>query len=526
MKFELLPEPKLEFGDNFICDDPKKGISIGGFFSLTNQNHRSEIRVSIIGTKNNIQDFKDWLTKMSYYIEATAKNFKLDNEASIQDGEVVSIDSGDSSEDIQSIAELFDDIDSVQSENIEFAINKKLNPDFIGFNKDSSFKCEFLNDELNNVEIKNILIEATLASNKSLLEKCNEIINIYKTSFKNHLDNLNTKPDVCIIIIPSSVYKKLSSISFGKGKLNFRRKLKAEILLCESEIPVQLVLEDTILGKKKRQDDSMIAWNFVVAQYYKSDSIPWALTDIDKNSCFVGISFHSVLGNENNLKRSSIAQAFNREGKGLIYVGKQFEWDTTKTKVRAPHLTYDYAKDLVKNVIDTYITQNRNLKPTRVVVHKTTDFWNSSVNKDYAEVEGLKDGIRAILGDNVEIDLVTIKDSEIKIFRTVGIYPVIRGTLFEIDKTEGVLYTTGYIPYYETFPGMHMPLGKSVEIFEGESTLRNVCNEIMALTKVNFNNCNYYDGLPITLRFAQKVGEIIQYLPEGFTPPSKYYFYM
>jgi hypothetical protein len=71
-----------------------------------------------------------------------------------------------------------------------------------------------------------------------------------------------------------------------------------------------------------------------------------------------------------------------------------------------------------------------------------------------------------------------------------------------------------------------MPLGKSVEIFEGESTLRNVCNEIMALTKVNFNNCNYYDGLPITLRFAQKVGEIIQYLPDGFTPPSKYYFYM
>ncbi|MBS1681588.1 MAG: hypothetical protein OJF59_001830 [Cytophagales bacterium] len=526
MKFELLPEPKLEFGDNFICDDPKKGISIGGFFSLTNQNHRSEIRVSIIGTKNNIQDFKDWLGKMSNYIEATAKNFKLDNEASIQDGEVISTDDSESSDETQKLGELFEDFESIKEDNIEFAINKKLNPDFIGFNKESSFKCEFLNDEQNNVEIKSVLIEAILASNKSLLEKCDEIISTYKAAFQNHIENLHTKPDVCIIVIPSGVFKKLSSIRFEKGKLNFRRKLKAEILLCKSEIPVQLILEDTILGKKKRQDESMIAWNFVVAQYYKSDSIPWALTDIDKNSCFVGISFHSVLGNENNLKRSSIAQAFNREGKGLIYVGKQFEWDTQKTKVKAPHLTYDYAKDLVKSVIDTYIVQNRNLKPTRVVVHKTTDFWNSSINKDYAEIEGLKDGIRAALGNEVEIDLVTIKDSAIKIFRTVGIYPVIRGTLFEIDKTEGVLYTTGYIPYYETFPGMHMPLGKSIEIFEGESTLRNVCNEILALTKVNFNNCNYYDGLPITLRFAQKVGEIIQYLPDGFTPPSKYYFYM
>ncbi len=524
MKFELLPEPKLEFGDNFICDDPKKGISIGGFFSSTNQNHRSEIRVSVIGTRNNIQDFKDWLGKLSNYTEATAKTFKLDNEASIEDGEVVNL--GEDSDEIETMQDLFPELESATEVNVEFAINKKLNPDFIGFNKDSSFKCEFLNDELNNVEIKSVQVDAIVASDKTLLEKSNEIIAIYKAAFQSHIDNLNTKPDVCIIIIPSAVFKKLSSISVGKGNINFRRKLKAEILLCQSEIPVQLVLEDTILGKKKTQDDSMIAWNFVVAQYYKSDSIPWALTDIDKNSCFVGISFHTVLGNEENLKRSSIAQAFNREGKGLVYVGKQFEWDAAKMKVRAPHLTHDYAKDLIKSVIETYVTQNRKLKPKRVVIHKTTDFWNSSINKDYAEVEGLKAGIRDVLGDSVEIDLVTIKNSEIKIFRTTGIYPVIRGTLFEIDKTQGVLYTTGYIPYYETFPGMHMPLGKSVEIFEGESTLRNVCTEIMALTKVNFNNCNYYDGLPITLRFAQKVGEIIQYLPDGFVPPSKYYFYM
>ena len=524
MKFELLPEPKLEFGDNFICDDPKKGISIGGLYSLTNQNHRSEIRISIIGTKNHIQDFKDWLGHLANYIEASPKTFKLDNEASIEEGEIVSAEN--QSDDGDAIRDLFPDLPKVADEDVEYAINKKLNPDFIGFNKESSFRCEFLNDELNNVEVKGVQVDAIMASNKTLAEKSDEIIALYRDAFRNHVENLNTKPDVCMIIIPSSVFKKLSSISIGRDSINFRRRLKAEIILCQSEIPVQFILEDTILGKKKTQDDSMIAWNFVVAQYYKSDSIPWALTDIDKNSCFVGISFHTVLGGDRSLKRSSIAQAFNREGKGLIYVGKQFEWDAAKTKVRAPHLTHDYAKDLIKSVIDTYVTQNRKLKPKRVVIHKTTDFWNSSINKDYAEVEGLKAGIREVLGDSVEIDLVTIKNSEIKIFRTAGIYPVIRGTLLEIDKSEGVLYTTGYIPYYETFPGMHMPLGKSVEIFEGESTLRNVCTEIMALTKVNFNNCNYYDGLPITLRFAQKVGEIIQYLPDGFVPPSKYYFYM
>jgi hypothetical protein len=194
MKFELLPEPKLEFGDNFICEDPKKGISVGGFFSLTNQNHRSEIRVSIIGTKNNIQDFKDWLTKLSEYTEATAKTFKLDNEASIHDGEIASNDELEDPEDL--ITELFPDLERNQTGSIEYAINKKLNPDFIGFNKGSSFRCEFLNDELNNIEIKSVQIDAILLSDCTLVEKRDQIIGIYKSAFQSHIDNLNTKPDV------------------------------------------------------------------------------------------------------------------------------------------------------------------------------------------------------------------------------------------------------------------------------------------------------------------------------------------
>lgn len=526
MKFELLPEPKLEFGDDFICDDPKKGISVGGFYSTTNQTHRSEVRVSILGSKRHIQSLRDWLGKLSQPIEASSQQSEDTQEASIEDGEVVTLDTDADDEDLNKIAELFEDYQPSGSAEAEFTINKRLNPDFIGFNKETSFQSEFLNDELNNVEVKQDLIDGILASKDlTLIQKSDELIKLYSLMFSKHLENINTRPDICLIVIPSNL-KKIHSVNAGKYKVNFRRKLKATLLTLGGDIPVQLILEDTIEQKKRLQDMSMIAWNFTTAQYYKTDSIPWALTDIDKDSCFVGISFHSVLSDTENLKRSSIAQAFNREGKGLIFVGKQFTWDQNAMKVRAPHLTYEYANNLMKSVIETYVKQNRGLRPRRVVVHKTTDFWNTAINADYAEVEGIKDGIRSILGDEVEIDLVTIKNSEIKLFRTAGKYPVARGTLMEIDKAEGVLFTTGYIPHFETFPGVHMPLGKSVQIFEGESTLRNVCKEILALTKMNFNNCNYYDSLPITLRFAQKVGEIIQYLPDGFDPPSKYYFYM
>jgi hypothetical protein len=270
----------------------------------------------------------------------------------------------------------------------------------------------------------------------------------------------------------------------------------------------------------------MQAWNFCVANYYKNTGTPWTLSLKDKNSCFIGISFHKVLSSDSNVMRSSVAQAFNYEGKGIIFVGDQFEWDSKKTNTPAPHLNYEYAKNLIANVIQEYKLYNKNLAPTRIVIHKTTDFWDSKINSDYAEVEGLKDGIRSVLGNDVEIDLVAIKSANIKLLRKQGNYPVIRGTLLHVDEATGVLYTTGYIPYYETFPSSHIPHPLEINIYEAESTLKKISGEILALTKMNFNNCNYYNSLPITIQFAQKVGEIIQYMEEGTTPPNKYFFYM
>lgn len=514
MKIELLQEPKIEFGDNFLCDDPKMGISVGGFYSHSNHTHRSEINYAVIGTNQLIQEFNDWISKLANKIEAKSSTSSILNTSVITEGEVQSLFNDDDFEDPESNKETF-------------SINKKLNPDFPGFNKESIFKCQFQNDSSNNISIKNSFIEEIINSKEKKLKKIDPFIELYVEAYKKLLESFTVKPDICYVIIPSEAFKKLSSIPFGNQYINMRRKLKALIMAVpESNIPVQIILEDTIRGTKKQmQDFSMIAWNFVIAQYYKTaNCIPWALTDIDKDTCFIGVSFHKVINSKNDLLRSSIAQAFNREGKGLVFVGKQFEWDSSKTKVSAPHLRYEYARELIITVLKQY-RRITNHVPKRVVIYKTTDFWDSVINKEFAEIEGFKEGISEELGQ-ITSDLVTLKESKINLYRTMGKYPVLRGTNFIIDDFRSVLYTTGYIPYYETFPGVHLPAGLSVEIFDGETTLRNVCREILALTKLNFNNCNYFDSLPITLKFAQKVGEIIQYLPEGVVPPSKYYFYM
>ena len=49
----------------------------------------------------------------------------------------------------------------------------------------------------------------------------------------------------------------------------------------------------------------------------------------------------------------------------------------------------------------------------------------------------------------------------------------------------------------------------SVEIMRGEKDIETVCKDILALTKLNYNACIYADGSPVTLRFADSIGEVL-----------------
>src|SRR6266567_2603822 len=50
--------------------------------------------------------------------------------------------------------------------------------------------------------------------------------------------------------------------------------------------------------------------------------------------------------------------------------------------------------------------------------------------------------------------------------------------------------------------------------------------EVLALTKMNVNNCTFADGVPITLSFSQKIGDIMKHIPEDGKVQPTYKFYM
>ncbi len=260
----------------------------------------------------------------------------------------------------------------------------------------------------------------------------------------------------------------------------------------------------------KIQDAATRAWNFCTAIYYKAGGIPWNI-DIEKGTCFVGVSFYRHITESSFTTHTSLAQVFTDRGDFLILRGSKFNWNPNQGK--SPHLDYEGAKDLIKQVLEKY-KESAGSIPRRVVVHKTSRYWPE-------ELKGFLEPLK-----NVEqYDLVTLYSTGIRFFRT-GNYPVLRGTYCSISDQAHFIFTQGYVPYLETYPKSHVP--EPIEIVDhiGDSTKKKICEEIIALSKMNWNNSDFANKLPITLSFAQKVGEILSYIPDKETPHPSYKFYM
>lgn len=70
------------------------------------------------------------------------------------------------------------------------------------------------------------------------------------------------------------------------------------------------------------------------------------------------------------------------------------------------------------------------------------------------------------------------------------------------------------------YPGWEVLNPLTVELCKGNAPLKTVVSDVVQLTKLNFNTCNYGDGLPVTLRFADSVGEILTAAPAKDIPDA------
>jgi hypothetical protein len=293
---------------------------------------------------------------------------------------------------------------------------------------------------------------------------------------------------------------------------NFRRALKASTM--GLRVPIQIIQARTWDDNLGGQAPDVRAWNFCVAAYYKAGGLPWSLDSLEPGTCYIGLDFFRRITAESEALHASLAQVFDERGEGHVLRGGEFRWQSSREQ-RTPHLPGMQASALVSVALARYATHN-DATPSRVVIHKESYFAPD-------EKQGF---LEALKKHNVRFfDFLTLRQGSIRLFRE-GKYPPLRGTFLTLAEQDRYLYTTGYVPQLDAYDAGYIPSPLRFVEHHGDSSPDRLAREVLALTRLDWNTANYATSHPVTLNFADRVGEILTEVPKDQTPEPAYRFYM
>ena len=501
-KVIYVKEPELEFGYGQQMKYPRDGLYLYG--PKEGGEERTTIRYGAIGTRPGIERLHKWCERVTRFIEK---------------GEPAR---GAKREQIHQVP--FPGFEEVYK---------------IGWATRAVEKIDDLTD---------IEIEATMRIGNRH-EAVNKAVTLYVDRLIRRESQIENSPDFWFVVIPEAVYQlgrpesivprterisgdvAITARQFGnlKGQKslfeeenernqvyeyenNFRRQLKARLL--EHKIVVQIVRESTLTPEdfnRKLEDAATVAWKLSTTIYYKSGRIPWQLVGVRRGVCYIGLVYKRHEKHRTPNYACCAAQMFLTNGEGVVFRGALGPWYSPDRKEY--HLDKENASALLRQVLEGYEEQEGE-PPKEVFFHAKSRFGNE-------EWEGFEEACP----EGIKLGGIQIRDAreEIKLFRA-GKYPVIRGTAICSERS-AFLWTAGYVPRLATYMGPETPNPIQVRIHRGEFELEQVLEDVMGLTKINFNSCLYNDRLPVTLKFADAVGDILVAGPTTGIPklPFKYY---
>ena len=302
--------------------------------------------------------------------------------------------------------------------------------------------------------------------------------------------------------------------------VHFRNQLKAKFL--NHPVPIQVVRESTIArydflderGHPVRSLDteSAVAWNLTTAAFYKAGGRPWKLSAVRRGVCYVGMAFKEDSKSSDARNACCAAQMFLDSGDGVVFRGAVGPWYNPKRGDF--HLSKEAASRLMRTAVSAY-EQRMGSAPLQVFIHGKVRF-------NDAEWEGFVEGA----GLSTEVVGVYIRaNRDLKLFRD-GEYPVLRGLSYVQNDHSGYLWTKGFTPRLGTYPGWEVPWPIRVEVCRGLCDIDVVLRDVLALTKLNYNSCIYGDGIPVTLRFADAVGDVLTAGPLDDVAPLAFKYYI
>jgi len=314
---------------------------------------------------------------------------------------------------------------------------------------------------------------------------------------------------IVVIYIPQR-WEYFTSYNIDGESYDLHDYIKA--FCVEKGIMSQLIREKTI------NDDvqsCQINWWLSLSYYVKSLRTPWILANVDTSTAFAGLgySLDSEKNNDGHIVLGC-SHIYSSTGEGLKYKLSKISNDKIQWRHKKPHLCYDDAYEFGRNIINLFY-ESMNELPKRIVVHKRTFF-----------TEEEKQGILDSLYDNKKIESIDLVEinlegdiryvaSKIQNGKThIDGFSVSRGTCIQLNSKEALLWAHGVVPSvrnprYNFYPGgRYIPKPLRIIKHYGKGSLEQIANEILGLTKMNWNSFNMYSQLPATISSSNDIARI------------------
>lgn len=294
-------------------------------------------------------------------------------------------------------------------------------------------------------------------------------------------------------------------------------------------LPFQIVREGSAMAYRCR---ASVMWRIGLALYVKAGGTPWKLAGSAPETAHIGLSYALRAQSANGSARfvTCCSQVFDEQGGGLEFVA--FDAHEVRVERRNPFLSRTEMFRVINRSMDLYRRRHAGRMPRHVVVHKTTEF-----KRD--EIEGSFDALQSC----ESVDLLQIiehggwrgmridKGPSGQKRGTPARFPVERGTLLPIGDYEALLWTHGDVAGVGSKPSYYQG-GKSIPEplrlvrHAGHGPWDETARSVLALTKMDWNNDNLHDRLPVTLEYAKVLARTVKRMDNLGTKPYQFRFFM
>jgi hypothetical protein len=277
-----------------------------------------------------------------------------------------------------------------------------------------------------------------------------------------------------------------------------------------------------------------VAWRLGTALYAKGGGTPWKLdtrlAPLDPAAAYIGLSYALRLSRDGSTTFvTCCSQVFDADGGGMEFVaydvGQGFD-------LRNPHLSRQDMRSVMSRSLALYQDRHAGRTPRRLVVHKQTPFTGEET-AGCLDAWGAASDLTCVTITRPSWRGVSLDAPRRHDERSTPSYAVRRGSALQLDERSCLLWVAGNAPdaslsgsadYLQGGKGTPRPLLLTRDA--GRGPLDEVAAQVLALSKMDWNNDALYDALPCTVRYAQLLARTLKHMCDLAPRPYDYRLFM